>query len=117
MPQRRLTNDGDHDAPITALRSDPDIVELNLAWLLKAREAARTDRGKAGVLFGLDKGFSEALAGASIQELRCLAKSGLMVFRPRFHVRFWQQRCTAGERSSVGLVLQSVMTAAEESAE
>jgi hypothetical protein len=117
MPQEPLTGNGDHRTPSSALGSDPDILELNLTWLFKARELAKTDRAKAGVLFGLDEGLSDVLAGASIDDLRNLAQSGLMLFRPRFRVSIWQQRCEGDARSSVGLMLQSVMIAAEEFAE
>jgi len=95
-------------------RSEPDIFELNLTWLLKARELARTDRGKAAVLFGLDQGLSEELLNASLQDRRNLAQSGLVLVRPRFHLRVWRQRCVGDEGASVGFALQSLMLAAEE---
>ena len=95
-------------------RWDPDIFELNLTWLLKARELARTDRGKAEVLFGLGHRLSEELVNASLQDLRNLAQSGLVLFRPRFHLRFWRQRCMGDEGASVGFALQSLMLAAQE---
>jgi hypothetical protein len=67
---------------------DPDIASLNLSWLLKAREAAGADASKAAWLFGLDGNAAEALRDASILELQRLAQSPLLLFRPRFHVRF-----------------------------
>lgn len=97
-----------------AQRSDPDIAELNLTWLLKARELVRTDRGKAAVLFGVDRRLSEELVNASLQDLRNLAQSGLVVFRPRFHLQFWRQRCVADKRASVGFTLRALMLAAQE---
>ncbi|MGA7979608.1 MAG: hypothetical protein WCA32_05185 [Chromatiaceae bacterium] len=67
---------------------DPDILALNLSWLLKAREAAGSDLRKAAWLFGLDGKAVAALRDASILELQRLAQSPLLLFRPRFHVQF-----------------------------
>ncbi len=114
MTQQTLPSNEDRPASGTMGRSDRDIAELNLAWLLKARELAKTDRAKATVLFGVDQGLSDVLVSASIQDLRNLAQSGLMLFRPRFHVRFWRRGCAGVAPSSPGLALQSLMLAAEE---
>ncbi|MEA3278586.1 MAG: flagellar transcriptional regulator FlhD [Pseudomonadota bacterium] len=114
MHQAPFTLDGDQRTCGSEHIPDPDIVELNLAWLMKARELAKSEPAKAIVLFGLDPGLLEVLCNASIENLRHLAQSGLMMFRPRFHIRFWRQRSETPERSSVGLALQSVLMAAEE---
>ena len=113
MTQQTLPSNEDRSVTGAIGRSDRDIAELNLAWLLKARELAKTDRAKAAVLFGLDQGLSDVLASASIQDLRNLAQSGLMLFRPRFHVRFWRRGCAGDAPSSPGLA-QLLMLAAEE---
>jgi hypothetical protein len=67
---------------------DPDIIVLNLIWLLKARDAAGSDPRKAAWLFGLDGKAVEGLRNASIFELQRLAQSPVLLFRPRFHVQF-----------------------------
>jgi hypothetical protein len=96
---------------------DADLFALNLIWLLKAREAARSDPREAAMLFGLDQALSEMLRTASIEDLRQLAQVGLVVFGPRFSSRLWQLWRPGDAASPARLSQQWLMRAAEEAAE
>jgi hypothetical protein len=106
-----------HQPLDTAMHMDQDIVDLNLAWLVKSRELARGDTDKASLLFGLDKGLAEILTKASMEDLRQLAASPLLVFRPRFNLAFWRESVTNGKRVSLPLRIQALMMAADEEIE
>ncbi|WP_295400371.1 flagellar transcriptional regulator FlhD [uncultured Thiocystis sp.] len=91
-----------------------DIVTLNLTWLLTARALARTDAGQAALVYGLDQELMAVLCDASLEALRELAQSGLMLFRPRFRLRWLHVRTRNAGPSAVGLALQAILLAAEE---
>jgi hypothetical protein len=104
-------------------RSDPapdldcEVDALNLMWLLGARELARSDAEKAVLVYGLDREVLEILRHASLTMLRELAASGMLLFRPRFRLRWLQERLLTTGPSAIGLGLQAILLAAEEVAQ
>ncbi|MCB1831220.1 MAG: flagellar transcriptional regulator FlhD, partial [Gammaproteobacteria bacterium] len=49
--------------------SDPDIIDLNLSWLFKAREMARSNQETAAVVLGLDQAVVIHIARLSLQDM------------------------------------------------
>ena len=91
-----------------------DIAGLNLAWLLAARQAAQSDTQEAALVFGLDRELRDRLCTASLDDLRRLARSGLLLFRPRFPEPLGQGCTSEAGGSALGPALQSILLAAEE---
>ena len=94
-----------------------DIAALNLAWLLAARQAAQSDAQEAALVFGLERALSDRLCTASLEDLRALARSGLLLFRPRFPELLGQGYAGEAGGSALGPALQSILLAAEEVAQ
>ena len=105
---------------VEAPRSDPapdldcEVDTLNLMWLLGARELARSDEEKAILVYGLDREVLEILRHASLTMLRELAASGVLLFRPRFRLRWLQERLRTTGLSALGPGLQVILLSAEE---
>jgi len=91
--------------------ADKDIFDLNLLWLFKAREFARSNRTKAAVIFGFDEATTEKISRLSLKQLHRISRSGVMVFQPRFHPRFWHEMLEDGEDTSVGIQFQTLLMA------
>ncbi|WP_029131773.1 flagellar transcriptional regulator FlhD [Sedimenticola selenatireducens] len=94
--------------------SDPDILDLNLSWLFKAREMARSNQETAAVVLGLDRSVVIRIARLSLQDMNAIARSKVMVFHPRFHPKFWSE--TLGNRSwaAYAVQIQTLLMAADE---
>lgn len=107
-------NDGQRPDDSAANDGRRDIETLNLTWLLAARAAAQSDPDTAGVVFGLDQALCERLCAASVADLQALARSRLVLFRPRFADPLLAAGSADGDRCSLGLALQSILLAAEE---
>ncbi len=97
--------------------ADQDIVDLNISWLFKARELARSNHTKAAIIFGFDEVIAEKISRLSIEELQGIARSGVMVFQPRFHPKFWHEIFDGGHGTSLGIRFQIVLMAAEEASD
>jgi len=93
--------------------ANPDIVHLNLHWLVSAQASVRTDAQKAGVIFGLDEELMGFLRSAPFPALRALAESGVLLFRPRFQSQFLKERL-ATPSSTLAFDLQAWLLATEE---
>jgi len=96
--------------------ADPEIVELNLLWLIKARELARDNRETAVVLLGLDVNLLAAISRLSLGDLNTMAQSGFMQFQPRFRSALFRQLIERGSSSSLSVRLQTLLMAAGEHA-
>ena len=94
--------------------SDPDMIDLNLSWLFKAREMARLNRETAAVVLGLDPAVVVHIAGLSLQDLNAIASTKVMVFHPRFHPRFWGEMIENRNWGSSVVQIQTVLLATEE---
>ncbi|UHD16520.1 flagellar transcriptional regulator FlhD [Thiocapsa bogorovii] len=105
------------DRPNPAPHLDCEVDTLNLMWLLGAREMARSDAEKAVLVYGLDREVLDILRHASLAMLRELAASGVLLFRPRFRLRWLQERLRTTGPSALGLGLQAILLAAEEVAQ
>jgi hypothetical protein len=74
---------------------DVEIYELNLAWLIKARELARENSILAELTMGIgDKEMRSALSQLSIKDIQRIAQSGWLCFSPRFTTHFIQSIST-----------------------
>ena len=68
---------------------DVEIYELNLAWLIKARELARENPILAELTMGIgDKEMRSALSQLSSKDIQRIAQSGWLCFSPRFTTNF-----------------------------
>ena len=94
--------------------ADQDIFDLNLSWLLKARELARLSQETALVVLGIDPAMAQRIAGLSLRELNVIAHTGVMLFHPRFPTKFWEELLSKGNQSPVALQFQTVLLASEE---
>jgi len=94
--------------------ADQDIVDLNLIWLVKARELARSNRTKAVVMLGLDTRLVDEFSRLSIGDMNTMAHAGVMLFRPRFRSILWRQMIERGRSPTVSIRLQTLLMAAEE---
>jgi len=95
---------------------DQDIIDLNFSWLFKARELAKSDHIKAAVVLGLDVGTTDRISQLSLEHLRGIAHSGLMLFQPRFHAGFWNELVDENENNSRAIQLQALLMASKEAA-
>ena len=93
---------------------DQEIVDLNLFWLVKAREFARENRQKAVVVLGLDNELADNLSSLSIDDLNRIARTGVLLFRPRFRPTLWRQLIARGSNSSLSVRLHTLLWAAGE---
>ena len=74
---------------------DVEIYELNLAWLIKARELASENPILAELTMGIgDKEMRSALSQLSIKDIQRIAQSGWLCFSPRFTTHFIQSIST-----------------------
>lgn len=75
-----------------AQHGDDEIYELNLFWLVKARELARDNSHNARLMMGLtDDELRLALGQLSTEDIHRIARSGWLCFAPRFTSRFITQ--------------------------
>ena len=94
--------------------SDPDMIDLNLSWLFKAREMARFNHKTAAVVLGLDPSVVVHIARLSLQDLNAIARAKVMEFHPRFHPKFWSEMIENRNWGSYAVQIQTVLMAAEE---
>ncbi|MCB1760544.1 MAG: flagellar transcriptional regulator FlhD [Gammaproteobacteria bacterium] len=93
---------------------DREIVNLNLFWLIKARELARDNPGKAAVVLGLDAGLVNKLTALNLDDLNRIAHAGVLLFRPRFRLALWRQLINRDNTPSLSIRLQTLLMAASE---
>jgi len=75
--------------------SDAEIYELNLAWLIKAREVARENGILAELMMGIgDEALRVAISQLSINDIQQLAQADWLCFAPRFTANFLQDMLT-----------------------
>jgi hypothetical protein len=75
----------DQRALILNRECDVELYELNLAWLIKARELARENPMLAELMMGIsNEEMRSALSQLSIQDIQHIAQSGWLCFSPRF---------------------------------
>ena len=68
---------------------DAEIYELNLAWLIKARELARENSILAELMMGIaEKEMQSAISLLSIEDIQHIAQSDWLCFSPRFTTNF-----------------------------
>lgn len=68
---------------------DTEIYELNLAWLIKARDLARDNSIFAELMMGIsNEAMRLALSQLSIDDIQQIAQSGWLCFAPRFTAHF-----------------------------
>ena len=94
--------------------ADQDIMDLNLCWLIKARELARENRQKAAVLLGVEPALLGLFARLSLGELNTLARAGVLLFRPRFRSTLWRQCLEGPSPPPLSARLQTLLLAAGE---
>ena len=94
--------------------ADPDILDLNLCWLVKARELARHNRQKAAVVLGMDPVLLGLFSRLSLGQLNTLARAGVLLFRPRFRPALWRQFIEGPSPPFLSVRLQTLMQAAGE---
>jgi hypothetical protein len=97
--------------------ADQDIVDLNLFWLIKARELARHNRKKAAVVLGVDPGLLALFSRLSIGDLNTLARAGVMLFRPRFRSALWRALLASAASPALSVRLHTLFLAAGEQPE
>ncbi|TAL43443.1 MAG: DUF4325 domain-containing protein [Methylovulum sp.] len=74
---------------------DAEIYELNLAWLIKARELTRENGMLAELVMGIgDEALRMAISQLSIDDIQQLAQAGWLCFAPRFTANFLQDLLT-----------------------
>ncbi|MFA5922571.1 MAG: DUF4325 domain-containing protein [Methylococcaceae bacterium] len=70
---------------------DEEIYELNLAWLIKAREFTRENSILAELMLGItEEEMRSAISKLSIEDIQHIAQSGWLCFSPRFTTNFIQ---------------------------
>lgn len=68
---------------------DPEIYEMNLAWLIKARELARANSVLTELVMGIaDDELCQVLKGLTMDDIQHIAQSGWLSFSPRFSSEF-----------------------------
>ncbi len=97
--------------------ADQDIIDLNLSWLFKARELARSNHTKAAIVLGFDETVAKRISRLSIDELRSIARSGVMLFQPRFHQKFWGEIFEDDHRTSLSIRFQTLLMAAKDASD
>jgi len=97
--------------------ADQDIFELNLLWLVKARELAKYHPKKAAIVLGLDKAVMGSISKLSIEEISGIARSEIMLFQPRFHLKFWKEIFNGGHENPFAARLHTLLVATEGASE
>ncbi len=84
------TDDYSEQRPLfTNKACDVDFYELNVAWLIKARELAKENSLLAELTMGIgEDDMRLALTQLSIEDIRHIAQSGWLCFSPRFTTHF-----------------------------
>lgn len=71
---------------------DEEIYELNLFWLVKARDLARENTLKAHLMMGIaEEEMRLALSKLTIEDIHRIARCGWLCFSPRFKSSFIQE--------------------------
>lgn len=71
---------------------DVDLYELNLFYLLKAREMALKGRSQtASLVMGISQDNVNRLPGLSFEKIRTLARSGALCYESRLPHKFWKE--------------------------
>jgi len=83
---------------------DPDIYQMNLSWLIKARELAKVDSVLTELMMGIDDELCQALKALTIDDIQHIAQSGWLCFAPRFSKAFIQS-LIANSHEPVNLLL------------
>ena len=96
---------------------DQDVVDLNLGWLVTARDLSRNDPQKAAIVLGIDEARMALLSHLTLQELLTIARSGILLLRPRFRPEFWIDLIVDCRRPSPVIRLQALVLAIEEAGE
>ena len=93
--------------------ANQDIVDLNLLWLLKAREIARSNRNKAAMVVGLNASLLDEIAQLSLSDLNTMAHAGVLLFQPRFRPSLWRQLIEQAHSPSLAVRIQTLLTASQ----
>ena len=93
---------------------DKDNFDLNLLWLIKAREIAKSNQTKAAIIFGFDEAVADKISRLSLEQIHRIARAGVMMFQPRFHPKFWHEMLTDNEGISAGTYFQTLLMAAND---
>ncbi len=96
------------------LSANQDIVDLNLLWLLKAQEIARSNRKKAAVMLGLNAGLLDEISQLSLGDLNTIAHAGVLLFQPRFRPGLWRRMIEQAHSPSLAVRCQTLLTTASE---
>jgi hypothetical protein len=68
---------------------DPELYELNLAWLIKVRELVRENALQAQLILGIaNDDLRAAVAKLSLDDIHSIASAGCLCFAPRFTPEF-----------------------------
>ena len=68
---------------------DQELYDLNLSWLVKAREIARENSVHAQLIMGIaDEEMRLAVSKLSMDDMQNIARSGCLCFAPRFTTNF-----------------------------
>ncbi|WP_445368106.1 STAS-like domain-containing protein [Methylomonas sp. BW4-1] len=68
---------------------DPELYELNLAWLIKVRELVRENALQAQLILGIaNDDLRNAVAKLSLDDIHSIASAGCLCFAPRFTPEF-----------------------------
>ncbi len=97
--------------------ANKDIVDLNLLWLLKAREIARSNRNKAAMVLGLNASLLDEISQLSLCDLNTMAHAGVLLFQPRFRPSLWRRMIEQAHSPSLAVRCQTLLTAASEVAD
>ena len=94
--------------------ADKDIFDLNLLWLIKAREIARSNQTKAAIVFGFDEVVADKISRLSLEQVHRIAHTSVMLFQPRFQPKFWHEMLADSEGMSAGAYFQTLLMAAND---
>ncbi len=82
-----------------------DLYDLNVAWLVKAREVARDDSIQAQLIMGIyDPEIRILISQLSMDDIQSIAQSGCLCFSPRFTSDFIRSM-TSGRYGLVDMLL------------
>ena len=71
---------------------DPDLYELNLFYLHKARDMALKGKAKsASLTLGMPQEVIERLPALPLEKMRILAGAGMLCFSSRLSEKFWRE--------------------------
>ncbi|MGD0959329.1 MAG: STAS-like domain-containing protein [Methylomonas sp.] len=92
-------------AKINNKHCDKDTYDLNLSWLVRAREVCRENAVHAQLFMGINtEEMRLAISRLSVEEIQLIAQSGCLCFEPRFSANFIQSM-TSGEHDMVDILL------------